>query len=315
MTVLAQDPSVRNKHGVLRAEVRVPAGRLEAGPQSSRFHVVNYDATSGFLTPAAELCAPDASGEMAYVDRFVDMADKELLQHPAFHAQHVYAVASRTLARFEFALGRRLSWGFGAHQIYLVPHAFAEANAFYSFEDHAVMFGYFLGPRDTTVWTCLSHDVVAHETTHAVLDGLRHRFLEPGLPDQGAFHEALADIVALLSVFALVEVVEELLGRSIRGNIDADAVSADHLRRGPLLGLGEQMGSVLLQGKGSLRQSALLTPGIEWQSDLAFEEPHLRGEVLVAVILDVLVLMWTNRLAGLIANHQLSRTRAAEEGA
>ena len=38
-------------------------------------------------------------------------------------------------AQFERALGRRLSWSFGGHQIKVAPHAFAEANAFYSPEN------------------------------------------------------------------------------------------------------------------------------------------------------------------------------------
>ena len=93
------------------------------------------------------------------------------------------------------------------------PHALREANAYYSPEKKALLFGYFpaaLSDGDAAsenlpgglVFTCLSHDVVAHETTHALLDGL-HRYysLDTG-PDSLAFHEAFADIVALFQHFS-----------------------------------------------------------------------------------------------------------------
>jgi Zn-dependent metalloprotease len=57
------------------------------------------------------------------------------------------------------------------------------------------------------VFTALSHDVVVHETTHAILDGLHRRYAEPTSVDSLAFHEAFADIVALLSHFTLTEAV------------------------------------------------------------------------------------------------------------
>ena len=95
-----------------------------------------------------------------------------------------YAIVMSTLARFEFALGRRVDWSFGGHQIKVVPHAFADANAFYSRQDEAIMFGYFQGTKDT-VFTCLSHDVISHETTHALLDGLRERYMDPSSARSG----------------------------------------------------------------------------------------------------------------------------------
>ena len=172
------------------------------------------------------------------------------------------------------------------------------------------------------MYTCLSHDVVAHETAHAVLDGLRHRFLEPGLPDQAAFHEGFADVVALLSVFSLPAVVEVCLGPdNAEGRISRKAVTADQLRRSVLTGVAEQLGDVLTQGRGALRQSALDPPPPGWDQDPAYAEPHARGQVLVAVVLDVLIDIWTQRLEPLLAPESgrsprtIDRARAAEEGA
>ena len=57
------------------------------------------------------------------------------------------------------------------------------------------------------MFNCLSHDVVAHETTHALLDGLHPRYKEPTGPDMLAFHEAFADIVALFQHFTIPTVL------------------------------------------------------------------------------------------------------------
>ena len=62
---------------------------------------------------------------------------------PRFHAQNVYAIVMRTLAQFEFALGRRCPGAAAAIRSNVAPHAFADANAFYSRDDRAIFFGYF----------------------------------------------------------------------------------------------------------------------------------------------------------------------------
>ncbi len=317
MTIVAQDPWVKKANGrILTAKVRVPVQRLDPGPTSARFLTVDYDATTGKLTPPAVLTVADEHGNLVYQDRFATITNRDILTDPAFHAQNVYAIAARTLAAFESALGRRLPWSFNGHQLYLVPHAFKEANAYYSDDDRAVLFGYFDPGRELT-FTCLSHDVVAHETAHAVLDGLRHRFLEPSLPDQAAFHEALADIVALLSVFSVKEVMNLALGPAeADGRIDAVKVSAPVLRAGLLLSLAEQMGGALNGTRGGLRQSAILKLPADWRTNRVWEESHLRGEILVAAVLDALVGIWTNRLTALMGHDlRLDRDRAGEEGA
>ena len=178
-------------------------------------------------------------------DAYAEASDEELLTDKTFHAQQVYGTAAKTLATFESALGRRLSWSFAGHHLYLVPHAFAEANAYYSWEDRAVLFGYVPAEDedDPPVYTCLSYDVIVHETTHAILDGLRRRFLEPGLPDQAAFHEGFADIVALLSVFSMRPVVEQALGKPGKnGRITRMQSTPTGCKAGVLTSVAEQVG-------------------------------------------------------------------------
>jgi hypothetical protein len=322
LTIVAQDPAVRDVRGrILTAEVDVPAEELARGPLGYRVHVIDYDGSTRTLYAPLEYLA----GTGVYRDPFRNPSNRAILSNPKFHAQNVYAIVMRTLARFEFALGRRVSWGFSGHQLKVAPHAFADANAFYSEDDQALMFGYFPGRRGM-VFSCLSHDVVAHETTHALIDGLRGRFTDPSSPDQAAFHEGFSDVVALLSVFSIRGVVEAVLDRNIgkkkgKGRKDATLVheadlSEDALRRSLLFGLAKEMGQELSDMRGkALRRSAELKPS-EVKSE-EFEEPHRRGEILVAAMMNAFLTVIVERLAklGRIEGKFFDRERVAEEAA
>src|SRR5207237_2519883 len=129
---------------------------------------------------------------------------------PRFHQQMVYAVAMTTIRHFEQALGRKALWAPRHYtetdsgdeeyvqRLRIYPHALRQANAYYSPQKKALLFGYF--PADASdpaehlpggmVFTCLSHDVIVHETTHALLDGLHRRFLAPSNPDSPPFPPA-----------------------------------------------------------------------------------------------------------------------------
>jgi hypothetical protein len=185
LTIIAQDPSVKINGKILRTQVEIPAEELQPGPWGYRVHTVDFDSsTSTLYQPLTYPSLKDGVD----ADPFRRAKDGKLLSDPNFHAQNTYAIVMRILARFEFALGRRVSWHFDSHQIKVAPHAFADANAFYSERDQALLFGYFPG-RKGMVYCCLSHDIVAHETTHALLDGLRERYTDPSSPEQAAFHE------------------------------------------------------------------------------------------------------------------------------
>lgn len=309
LTILAQDPAVRLGGRLAFAKVAVPAEVLAKGPTGYRVKIVDYDASSRLLYQ--DLTSYDAiNGD--FFDPFERLAEEEdddayekrLLGNPNFHSQNVYAIVMRTLARFEFALGRRVAWSFGGHQLNVAPHAFSEANAFYSEEDKGLFFGYFQG-RTTRVFTCLSHDVVAHETTHALLDGLRTGFTELSGPDQAGFHEAFADVVALLSIFSLPEIVAALLDEDFRparrGDeirlIDASRLQGDALRRTSLMALAEQFGREVQDSHGdALRRSVMIEPDPDVLSRLEYQEEHARGEVLAAAMMRAFLDLWERRI-------------------
>ena len=326
LTIIAQDPSIKIGGHILTSEVEIPAEMLSPGPRGYRVNVVDYDVSSNTLYEPAIFEGPP---EGPYKDPFKigegakrpKNYDALLLEDPRFHAQNAYAIVMRTLARFESALGRRVSWGSDGHQLYVAPHAFAEANAFYSRADRGLYFGYFASASNAPIFTCLSHDIVAHETTHALLDGLRSRYMEPSSPDQAAFHEGFSDVVALLSVFSLTDVVSMLLGPSTSRQsklIEQKYLSPEQLRKSVLLGLAEEMGSELSQIRGeALRRSANLPPNEKYMSMPEFEEPHRRGELLVAAIMNAFMDIWVSRLEkiGFQERGKKDRSLVVEEGA
>ncbi len=327
LTIIAQDPSIRIDGRILMAEVDVPAEKLAAGPCGHRINVIDYDATTNILYDQAEFPGDakgkydDPIGRRLQATRTAAKHNKMLLGDPRFHQQNVYAIVMRTLARFEFALGRRVAWGSDGHQLHIAPHAFADANAFYSKNDRGIFFGYFAGRSGEPVFTCLSHDVVAHETTHALLDGLRGRYMEPSSADQAAFHEGFADIVALLSIFSLKEIVGAVLDLRSGGGgnlIDASALTREALKELVLLGLAKQMGDELSPVRGqALRRSVELVPTKENLSSPEFQEPHRRGELIVAAVMNAFLDIWLARLerVGVVQSGKKDRSLVVEEGA
>ena len=324
-------------------QIEVPAEELAPGPRGYRVHVVDYDTSTNTLyqpqsyNPLQDNCYSDP-----FAKQIEDGEIERLLEEPGFHAQNVYAIVMRTLARFEFALGRRISWGFAGHQIYVAPHAFADANAFYSERDQALAFGYFRVPTEDdnseVIFTCLSHDVVAHETTHAILDGLRERYTAPSSPEQAGFHEGFSDVVALLSVFSIKDVVRNLLldfdmenlaDFEINENsIPVSFLTEEHLKESTLLGLAEQMGQELSGIRGNaLRRSALLPTLNElplvnnkkpdsYLKQSAFKEPHKCGELLVAALMNAFLKVWLSRLEKFIEGRQeIDVSIVVDEGA
>jgi hypothetical protein len=208
LRIFAFDPAISAQYDMAEISeitIAIPWEKnLLPGPVGEYIEVVDIDPASGSYYKPIDLNDPRILAQDG-------LAPSE--SNPQFHQQMVYAVAMTTIGHFEQALGRVALWSSRREpnheeqfirRLRIYPHALRDRNAYYSHDKKALLFGYF--PVDikdasntpgTIVFTCLSHDIVAHETTHALLDGVHPRFSEPVNPDVLAFHEAFADIIAL----------------------------------------------------------------------------------------------------------------------
>lgn len=318
-TVIAQDPSVTRDGRIVMSTIEIPSEDLDPGPIGYRVHIVDFDATQRAFYGEHTIPACDSDEPPGWRE-----GRPSIVRDFRFHAQNTYALVMKTLARFEFALGRRIPWSFRPHQLKVAPHGVLDANAFYSPEAEGLVFGYFDGGETPKrIFTCLSHDIVVHETTHALLDALRERYMDPSNPDQAAFHEGFADVIALLSVFSQREVVEHLLlgpdaQRTGATLIPRARVSPEALRKCAIFDLAKQMGRELGNIRGNaLRQSASIKPDPELKDSDEFLEPHRRGELFVAAVLQGFIAAWAHRIvsSGLEGQRQFPIDRVAEEGA
>jgi hypothetical protein len=281
---------------------------LMPGPVGEYLEVVDYDPASGCFYEPVNL---DDAGVLAQDG----LPPSE--GNPQFHQQMVYAVAMTTIHNFERALGRPVLWAprsvEGSTQadefvqrLRVYPHALREANAFYSPEKRALLFGYFPASSDRPgrylpggiVFTCLSHDIIAHETTHALLDGMHRRFIEANHADALAFHEAFADIVALFQHFSFADVLRHQIART-RGDLATQNLLGELAQQ-----FGESVGNY-----GALRSAiGMRDPETgQWKpldpdpDEYHREtEPHARGAILVAAVFDAFLAIYRSRVADLL---------------
>jgi hypothetical protein len=164
----------------------------------------------------------------------------------------------------------------------------------------------------------LSHDIIAHEITHALIDGQREYLMDATGPDAAAFHEAFADIVALFQHFthreALLETINRTGGLIYRMQLDPEvyrnrqaritedkgkkpAIVPELTEDNPLVGLARQFGQAI--GSRAALRSAIGTPpnSRELQSTI---EPHARGAVLVSAVFDAFFTVYIKRTRDLM---------------
>jgi hypothetical protein len=316
LRVFAFDPSLGveiETAGINEVTLAVPWERdargrdlLRPGPIGEYLEVIDHDPASGcFYEP-------------------VDLGDQRILaqdglppseSNPQFHQQMVYAVAMRTIRQFEVALGRLALWAPSrpgqreeayVQRLRIHPHALREPNAYYSPAKKALLFGYFSTPAAggdngggrVTVFTCLSHDIVAHEITHALLDGIHRRFNEPSNPDVLAFHEAFADLVALFQHFSLPDVLRSQIAYT-RGDLESQSRLGELAQQfGQALGNRRALRSAIGEHDPATGEWRPIDPDPrEYQRRT---EPHDRGAILVAAVFGAFLSIYKARAADLL---------------
>lgn len=317
LRVFAFDPLAGTKLetlGINETIIPVRWEKLEPGPVGDYLEVVDVDPSTGVAYAPIDLDQPVSLSQSGL---------RPSEANPQFHQQMVYAVAMKTIAHFEQALGRVALWAprivktkrsvesHFVQRLRIYPHALREANAYYSPEKHALLFGYFRASESDpgenlpgqTVFCCLSHDIVAHETTHALLDGLHRRFREPTNADVLGFHEAFADIVALFQHFTVPEALRDQIART-RGDLAQQSLLGQLAQQfgqgiGRYGALRDAIGHVVK--KDGTDEKEEWKPTVPKPTDYQnATEPHDRGAVLVAAVFDAFLNIYRKRSVDLL---------------
>jgi hypothetical protein len=305
--VFIKDPQVALESpalGVQEIEVQLEAG-LDDGPTSARVAVVDYNADMHTLTAPV---AWDKEKKWFYVpgsnpvewlpaappefetDKYIRLSaaekaklnDKyrEFIQKTVgsmqFHQVNAWAVVQRVLEFYEdpSAMGRPIPWGFDGNRLIVVPHAGYKENAFYDHNSKSLQLYYF-GDLIAPGYTCLSHDIITHETGHAVLDGIRPYYIQPSSVQTAAFHEFIGDLTAIL-VALFNQDLRHFIAESTQGEMGQADVLADLARQ-----FGEEV-----QGRPYLRSAHNNTTMDKVKDSL---KQHFVSQVLTGAMFDILI--------------------------
>lgn len=190
LRVAVEDPLVAAEHGLTPEYVMTGDEPFFLdGPVAERVAIVDRDHKTG------QLAAP-----VSWLSKKASYSIPEDISSPQGIAVSVFGIVLETLKLFELPdiLSRKVIWAFDSPQLLIVPRAGNWANAFYDRYSRSLQCFSFAASDGTTVHTALSRDIIAHETGHAILDGLVRPLYDALTPQTLALHEAVADLTAIV---------------------------------------------------------------------------------------------------------------------
>lgn len=247
------------------------------GPASPMVVVTDLDPDTGAAASGAKFIPPKGRTPGRYQvksERDFDAND--------FKQVSVFTVVMKMMSLFEASdvLGRKLRWAFDGEPLLVVPRAGHEPNAQYDRTARSLQFFFVDDPkaRGKLVYSCLSPDIVAHETTHAILDGIAPDLYNATSPQSLAMHEAVADLGAVMLAVRTNHLREQALEET-----NGDIRKAEAFNR-----IAQQFGAAIYGKNRPLRdlfnQVSMSNPG-----KLDLTEPHDLSNVLTGALYALLI--------------------------
>ncbi len=277
---LSQDMSQAGlKEGALTQSIQLEDAYFLDGPVSRRVAIVDFDPATGALAPGAKL--KPSTGKIREYD--IDVGNPAALDAPEVRAVLVFGTINKTIQIFEdpHVLGRDVTWAFNGPQLLVVPRAGDWRNAFYERDSRSLQF-FFFDHEGKTIYTSLSEDIVAHETGHAILDGVVPDLYDAITPQALAIHESVADLIALVRAMQNAKLRDQILKSPDWSITQSNQFTA----------LAEEFGAALSEGRRGYLRNAFndksLDPGAGPDA-VPGTEPHALAEVLTGALYRVLV--------------------------
>jgi hypothetical protein len=208
-------------------------------------------------------------------------------------AAQVYIVLMNALHGINEVIDQPISKWSSTDNLIVLPRAGRMLNAYYDrntlsyFYDQDRILGY-------DIYSCDSHDIVAHELGHALLDSIRPDLWNTASVEVAAYHEAFADIIALISLLFDDDVVRYVLNET-GGDLHMDNVASR---------IAEQFGLTVYHNtdsgnSGYLRNlnnnfrydNPIVLPDTGVDSEIA-AEPHSFSRIMSGTYYDVFVMMY-----------------------
>jgi len=331
LPVLIQDPVVAGEtqarsivHPVI---VKDPAGFSE-GPACRRVAVVDLDFNAGKLRPPAKfdprgspyrdiatyrVAIPTKKGSAAMPwsrgsEKGLDVGELGFIPlDDPFMKVSVFGTVLRTLGLVQdpAVLGREIPWAFPGKQLLVVPRAAEMDNAFYHRDSRSLQFYYGSSSRGTTVYSGLSQDIVAHETAHAIIDGIAPDLYDAISPESLAIHEGLADLTAALLSMRNRELTHKP-GKPIDTKVFQESSRFSRIAEefGRWRGHGDALRDVC--------NIKTLNPQAASDSRVDSSSPHSTSEVLSGLLFVVFRALFAAAPRDRAVSHKIKRTDAAQ---
>lgn len=288
LPVMVDDRLVSQYKGMPETEnVEIEEEFFLAGPISRRVALLDFDEKDGVLRAGVPFLRPSGNRKLGTYD----LGPTLNTNSREFNAVSVFGTILKTISLVEGpdCLGRPITWAFDAPQLLVVPRAGNWENAFYERDSHSLQFFFFQGSNSRTVFTSLARDIVAHETGHAILDGLAPDLYNALTPQSLALHEAIGDLTALLSAFSSRTLRETVLAQTNHSINVSSAFSR----------MAEEFGSARSNTPAPLRtllnNFSLKKGSPDFIPD---DDPHTLSQVLSGALYTMMVRIYEDRRKG-----------------